>query len=251
MTAGRDLLPLTAVIADDEPIAREGLRHLLGAHEWVTVVGEAASGAATVELVERMRPDLLFLDVEMPGGTGVDVLARLHHRPFVVFTTAYSQHAVAAFELGALDYLLKPFGAERLQRALDRVRAAVGEPGESASDRLQEALRQGPMTRLFVRSGASVIPVSVGQITRLEAWGDYVTAYTTSTRYVVHVALQRLAERLDPATFARVHRAHLVNLSHVKAFRAQPGGALAAEMTDGTLVPVSRTHARAVRALGR
>jgi two-component system LytT family response regulator len=247
---GRAGAPLTVVIADDEPIAREGLRLLLGAHPWLALAGEAASGTATVEVVERVRPDLLFLDVEMPGGNGLEVLARLQHRPLVVFTTAYSQHAVTAFELGALDYLLKPFGSERLQLALERVRAGVGEPCEPAGDRLREALRRGPMTRLFVRSGGSVIPVAVGELTRVEAWGDYVTAYTTTSRYVVHVALQRLAERLDPMTFVRVHRAHLVNLSHVKAFRTQPGGGLAAEMRDGTLVPVSRTHARAVRALG-
>lgn len=248
---GRQAAPLTVVIADDEPIAREGLRHLLGAHPWLTLVGEAASGVATVALVERLRPDVLFLDVEMPGGTGLEVLAQLHHRPFVVFTTAYSQHAVTAFELGALDYLLKPFGGDRLQLALERVRAGVGEPCEPVGDRLREALRRGPMTRLFVRSGTSVIPVAVDDLARVEAWGDYVTAYTATSRYVVHVALQRLAERLDPARFVRVHRAHLVNLAHVRAFRAQPGGGLAAEMTDGTMVPVSRTHAKAVRALGR
>ncbi|HEX4934610.1 MAG TPA: LytTR family DNA-binding domain-containing protein [Gemmatimonadaceae bacterium] len=251
MTARRDGAPLTVVIADDEPIAREGLRHMLAAHDWLRVVGEAASGGATVTMVDALRPDVLFLDVEMPGGTGVDVLQRLTHRPFVVFTTAFSQHAVTAFELGAVDYLLKPFGGDRLQRALERVRAGAGEPAEDASDRLQEALRHGAMSRLFVRSGASVIPVAVEQITRVEAWGDYVTAYTTSSRYVVHLALQRLADRLDPARFVRVHRAHLVNLAHVKAFRPQPGGGLVAEMLDGASVPVSRTHARTIRALGR
>lgn len=250
MNAGRDAAPLSVVIADDEPIAREGLRHMLGAHDWLRVVGEAASGTATVEVVERLRPDVLFLDVEMPGGSGVEVLARLQHRPFVVFTTAYSQHAVTAFELGALDYLLKPFGSERLHLALERVRASAGEPSDAAGDRLQAALRRGPITRLFVRSGSSVLPVAVGQVTRLEAWGDYVTVYTTTSRYVVHLALQRLLERLDPERFVRVHRAHVVHLSHVKAFRAQPGGGMAAEMLDGTLVPVSRPHARAVRALG-
>lgn len=251
MSAGRDAAPLSVVIADDEPLAREGLRHLLRRHDWLTVAGEAASGAATVELVERLRPDLLFLDVEMPGGTGIEVLTRLAHRPMVVFTTAYSEHAVTAFELGALDYLLKPFGNDRLQLALERVRAGMGEPSEPAGDRLQEALRRGPMTRLFVRSGASVLPVAVGEIMHVQAWGDYVVAHTPRSRYVVHVALQRLLERLDPALFVRVHRAHVVNLSHVQAFRAQPGGGMAAELSDGTLVPVSRTHARAVRALGR
>jgi len=251
MSAEHDLAPLTAIIADDEQIARDGLRRMLAAHEWLTVVGEARSGDETVELVDRMRPDLLLLDVEMPGATGIQVLSRLTHHPFVIFTTAYSQHAVSAFELGAIDYLLKPFGADRLHLALERVRAGAGEPSESTGDRLKEALRQGAMSRLFVRSGMSVIPIAVDQVVRVEAWGDYVTVHTPSSRYVVHLALQRLAERLDAERFVRVHRAHLVNLAFVRAFRSQPGGALAAEMTDGTLIPVSRTHARAIRALGR
>lgn len=250
MTTRGDAAPLTVVIADDEPIAREGLRRMLEAHAWLSVVGEAASGDASVAMVDARRPDVLFLDVEMPGGNGIDVLRRLAHRPFVVFTTAFSQHAVTAFELGAVDYLLKPFGEERLRIALDRVRAGVGEPVEAVGDRLQEAMRQGAMTRLFVRSGHSVIPVAVEQVVRVEAWGDYVIAITTTSRYVVHLALQRLADRLDPARFVRVHRAHLVNLAHVKAFRAQPGGGLVAEMRDGATVPVSRAHARTIRALG-
>ena len=250
MTAHRDAAPLTVVIADDEPIARQGLRHMLAAHSWLSVVGEAASGDATVAMVDALRPDVLFLDVEMPGESGIDVLRRLTHAPMVIFTTAYSQHAVTAFELGAIDYLLKPFGAARFALALERLRAGVGEPVESVGDRLQEAMRRGTMSRLFVRSGSFVIPVAVEQVARVEAWGDYVIAHTTSTRYVIHLALQRLADRLDPARFVRVHRAHVVNLAHVKAFRAQPGGGLVAEMHDGAKVPVSRTYAKGIRALG-
>ncbi len=247
----RDVDPVPVVIADDEPIAREGLRTALTAWSWVRCVGEAASGGATVEMVDRLKPELLFLDIEMPGGNGLDVVQRLTHRPFIIFTTAWSQHAVTAFELGALDYLLKPFGADRLRAALERARAAIGEPVEHPVERLHEAMRSGPMTRLFVRSGASVLPVPVDAITHLEAWGDYVTAHTMGAKYVLHVALHRLEERLDPARFIRVHRAHLVNLAHVKAFRSQGGGQLAAELSDGRLVPVSRPHARAVRGLSR
>ncbi|MCU0647069.1 MAG: LytTR family DNA-binding domain-containing protein [Gemmatimonadaceae bacterium] len=243
--------PVTACVADDERIARDGLVRLLGATPWIRVVGEAASGAAAVELVDRLRPDVLFLDIEMPDGSGLDVLRQLTHRPFVVFTTAFGQHAVTAFELGAVDYLLKPFGAERLATALERVRAGLGEPVDRVADRLHDVMRQGPMTRLFVRSGAAVLPVMVDQLVRIEAWGDYVNAYTSTSRYVVHVALQRLVDRLDAATFVRVHRAHVVNLAFVRAFRTQSGGGMAAEMTDGTLVPVSRAYARQVRALGR
>lgn len=243
--------PVTAVVADDEPVAREGLRDALAGVTWLRCVALTGSGAETLEAVERLRPDVLFLDIQMPGGTGLEVMRRLQHRPFVVLTTAWAQHAVDAFELGAVDYLLKPFGEERLARALERVRAGLGEPREGVADRLQDALGQEPMRRLFVRAGATVVPVPVESLVHLEAWGDYVRAYTATSRHVVHVALHRLEQRLDPAVFLRVHRGHVVNLTHVRAFRSQGGGLLAAELSTGAFVPVSRTHARQVKRLAR
>lgn len=240
--------PVTVVVADDEPIAREGLKRALGRWPWVRWLGEAASGRATVELVERLRPDVLFLDIEMPGGTGLDVLRRLEHRPMVIFTTAYAEHAVTAFELGSVDYLLKPFGPDRLKVAMERVRAAVGEPRESVLDRLEEVRGRGPISRLFVRSGNAVLPVAVDALVHLEAWGDYVVAHTASSKYIVHIALHRLEARLDPSRFVRVHRGHLVNLENVAAFRSVDGGTVA-ELTTGARVPVSRSRAKQVRKL--
>jgi len=242
--------PVRALIVDDEPVAREGLRDLLGAVSWLACVSEAASGPAAVEAIDRLQPDLVFLDVQMPGYSGLEVLRRVKHQPFVVFTTAYGQHAVTAFELGAIDYLLKPFGAERLATTLERVRSAIGEPSAPALDRLAEAMSQGPMSRLFVRSGGSIIPVSVSAVSRFEAWGDYVTAYVASSRYVLHLSLNRLEERLDPATFVRIHRTHIVNLSHVTAFRRHGKGRLVAELDDGARLAVGRTRAKSLRDLG-
>lgn len=241
--------PVTALIADDEPIAREGLRAMLRDISWLSCVGEAANGIAAVEAIDRLRPELLFLDIEMPGLSGLDVLRRVTHQPLVLFTTAYAHHAVAAFELGALDYLLKPFAAARLATTLDRVRAALGEPMPPTADRLAEAMGHGPMTRLFVRSGSSIMPVAIETIVRFEAWGDYVTAYTARSRHVLHLSLNRLEERLDPARFVRVHRTHIVNLAQVVAFRRQDK-ALVAEMSDGARVAVNRTKARMFRELG-
>ena len=241
---------VTAVIADDEPVAREGLRAMLSDIAWITCVGDASNGVAAVEAVDRLRPDLLFLDIEMPGLSGLDVLRRVNHQPLVLFTTAYAQHAVTAFELGALDYLLKPFAAERLATALDRVRATLGEPMPPTADRLAEAMGRGPMTRLFARSGASIVPIPVDSIVRFEAWGDYVTAYTAKSRHMLHLSLNRLEERLDPARFVRVHRTHIVNIAHVVAFRRQDK-ALVAEMSDGARVAVNRSTARVLRELGK
>ena len=242
---------VTALIADDEPVARAGLRRMLGAFDWVTCVGETATGPATVAAINQLRPDVVFLDIQMPGLLGTEVAERIEHQPVIVFTTAFAQHAVAAFELGALDYLLKPFGAERLNTTMERLQAAVREPGAMpALARLRETLGEGPLIRLFVRSGASIVPVAVDDVSRFEAWGDYVLAFTGKTRHVLNLSLNHLAERLDPTRFVRIHRTHIVNLHHVVTFRRHGKGQLMAELKDGTQLVVSRSRAKAFRDLG-
>ena len=244
-------MKVATLIADDEAIARAGLRDLLGGYPWLSVVGEAASGPAAVEAINQLRPELVFLDVQMPGLLGTEVLARVRHQPFVVFTTAYAEHAVTAFELGGLDYLLKPFGRDRLATAMERVQTALGEPADRAPfDRLREALGQGPMSRLFVRSGGGIVPVAVAAVSWFEARGDYVAAHVGPVRHLLHLSLSRLETRLDPEKFLRIHRTHIVNLDRVTAFRRQGRGQLLAELSDGTRLPVSRTRARELRGLG-
>jgi two-component system LytT family response regulator len=187
----------------------------------------------------------------MPGLLGIDVVRRIEHQPLIIFTTAYSQHAVTAFEMSAVDYLLKPFGAVRLAAALERVRSAVGEPAAAGVlERLSATFASGPITRLFVRTGGSLIPLPVASVSRFDAEGDHVFAYTGNTRHVLNLTLSRLEERLDPARFVRVHRAHIVNLDHVRSFRPDARGNLGAELSDGTRVPVSRSKAQALRKLG-
>ncbi len=249
--------PVTVLIADDEPVARAGLRDMLGGIEWISIVGEAANGPAAVDAIDRLRPDLVFLDIQMPGILGTDVLRKTTHQPFVVFTTAFGQHAAAAFELGALDYLLKPFGAERLGKSLERIRAALGEPvAFSALDRLREALSSGPMTRLFVRTGQGITPVMVDGVSWFESSGDYVTAHTSAQsaglrhRYLLHLSLNRLETRLDPKRFSRIHRTHIVNMEHVVAFKRAGKGRLVAELRDGHQLPVSRERAKDLRIAG-
>jgi two-component system LytT family response regulator len=226
------------------------MRDMLAAISWVNCVGEAASGPATVDAINSLTPELVFLDIQMPGMLGTDVLRHVKPRPHVIFTTAFAEHAVTAFELGALDYLLKPFGQERLEKSLERARAAFGEPGgPSALDRLTEAFATGPMTRLFVRSGAAVLPIAVESVTHFDADGDYVTAHSARGKHLLHLSLNRLEARLDPAKFARVHRSHIVNLAHVSAFR-RVKGRVVAELSDGARVAVSRERARELRQLG-
>lgn len=245
-----DASRITTLIVDDEPIARAGLARMLAEFEWIDVIGEAANGAAAVEMIDAQKPELVFLDIQMPGLLGTDVLPRARHRPLAVFTTAYAQHAVVAFELGALDYLLKPFGEERLRAAVERVRSAVGEP-RNAFDRFSEAMSRAPMSRLFIRSGRSIVPLAVADIARFEAVGDYIAAHVGASPHLLHVSLNQLEERLDAAQFVRIHRAHIVNLGHVAAFHRQPDAQLVAQMIDGTSLPVSRAKAHALRTLAR
>jgi two-component system LytT family response regulator len=241
---------VSTLIADDEPVARAGLREMLSAIEWVTVIGEASNGPAAVEAIDRLKPELVLLDVQMPGLLGTDVLARLKHEPHVVFTTAYVEHAVEAFELGAIDYILKPFGPERLALAMERVRAALGEPAaHSALERLGGALGHGPISRLFVRSGGALVPLAVDRVAWFSADGDYVVAHAERSRHLLHLSLARLELRLDATRFLRIHRAHVVNLDFVRAFRRGSRGQLVAEMLDGTRLPVSRSRAQQLRHL--
>lgn len=243
---------VTAFIVDDEPVARAGLRAMLGAFDWVEVIGEAADGESAVRAIDAQRPELVFLDVQMPGLLGTDVLRRLDRRPFVIFTTAYSEHAVSAFELGAVDYLLKPFGPSRLAGAMERVRSALGEPATvDAVERLSGALAEDPISRLFVRIGGALVPLAIERVSRFEADGDYLIAHAGNARHLLHLSLTRLEARLDPRRFTRVHRTHIVNLDHVREFRRDERGNLEAEMLDGARVPVSRARAQELRNLAR
>lgn len=239
------------LVVDDEPVARAGLRAMLTAFDWVEVVGEAADGEAALEEINRLQPELVFLDVQMPGMLGTEVLSRMELQPFVIFTTAFSQHAVNAFELGAVDYLLKPFGPGRLSAAMERIRAAIGEPaGVGALERLTGALSSGPISRLFVRTGGSLVPLMITDVEWFEADGDYVIAHTDVKQHPLNLSLNRLEERLDPKRFVRVHRAHIVNLDRVRAFRRDSRGNLEAELINGGRVPVSRARAQELRSLG-
>jgi two-component system, LytTR family, response regulator len=243
---------VTVLVVDDEPIARAGLKAMLSGFDWIDVVGEAADGQSAVQAIETLKPELVFLDVQMPGLLGTDVLRHIDHRPFVIFTTAYSQHAVTAFELGAVDYLMKPFGPARLAAAMERVRGAIGQPSSvDAIERLSGALGGGPITRLFVRVGNSIVPVPLDRVSWLEADGDYVVAHVGGSRHLLHLSLTSLVTRLDPRRFAQVHRAHVVTLDHVRAFKRDARGKLEAELNDGTRVPVSRPRAQELRSLGR
>jgi two-component system LytT family response regulator len=243
-----------AVLVEDEPLARERLRELLAEVAWLEVVGEAADGRTAIERIDALRPDLVLLDVQLPECSGLEVLERVTHQPAVVFTTAYDRYAVAAFELQALDYVLKPFGRDRLQAALERARRALArtggaddgvEPPPPARERARSALAgAGPLTRLLVRDRGRIVPLQLRDVERLEAEDDYVALHVGGRRYLVELPLAEFEQRLDPERFVRVHRAHIVNLDFVRQLIPFDGARLTVEMRDGTRILARRTRSR-------
>ncbi len=243
----------TVLIVEDEAVAAETLRGYVDDADGFEVVGEARTGPEAVEALDRERPDLLLLDVELPEVSGVEVLLRTDHEPAVIFTTAYDQHAVTAFELGAFDYLVKPFGRERFRRALSRVRerldAGAGqEPEAPTSRRARTALSGGgPLERLFVRSAGSIVPVSVDEVVRLEASGDYVRVHLPGDSHLVSLSMAEFENRLDPDRFLRVHRSHIVNVDHVERLEEHDRRRLRVLLDDGSSVVASRSGSRELR----
>jgi len=242
-----------AFVVEDEPVARQQLCEWIDDCAWLERVGAAANAPDAIAGVLELRPEVLFLDVEIPGGTGLEVLAAAPHRPHVVFTTAYDRYAVAAFELEAVDYLLKPFGRERFDAALERLRRDLDrdDGADPAVLRARAALDAGPLQRLFAREGPRIVPIPVARVIRFEAEGDYVRAFVPEGAHLLHVAIGDLERRLDPAAFMRVHRSHLVHLEAVRQLREYGDRRFEIEMNDGSKIVSSRAGAQRLRQLIR
>lgn len=258
--------PLRAVIVEDEPLARVQLRDLVLATTQLALVGECDNGRDALALIAAHRPDVLFLDIHLPELDGLQVLERAGASgaalPQVVFTTAYDAYAVHAFELGAADYLVKPFTRERFTRAVARLtRAAQTDPTAMSADaplvgRVRELYGQSatgaPLQHLYVRERGRVRPIAVSTIERLEADDDYVVLVANGARHLLTVPLGELLDRLDGSRWVRIHRSHAVNLDHVRALLPQDAGRWAVVMQSGEKVLASRTGTRQLReSMGR
>ena len=233
--------PLRALVVEDEPLAQARLRDLLEPVSWVHWVGEAATVPAAREALTRLRPDLIFLDVLGAAETGTGV----------IFTTAHARFAVTAFELGALDYLLKPFGAERFARALERARPILLSRRSSAAERGREVLGPDRLQRLFLREGGRIVPLAVTDIERVQACDDVVLVHAGGRTFRLAVTLAELEERLDPRVFVRVHRSHLVNLDQLLSFAPTEDARFLVTLRSGTTLYASRQKSRELRGLGR
>jgi len=246
--------PIRTLVADDEAMARDTLRRLLAADPEVELVGECASGAETAAAIRREAPDLVFLDVQMPEGTGLTVAAALSAAaaPRVVFVTAFIEHALPAFDLCAVDYLLKPFDDERFGRALERAKRAVRE--REAADlarRLGSIAGAGPapVQRIAVREGSEVRLVPVEEIDWIGAQDYYAELHAGAQSYLLREPLRSLEERLDPRLFARVHRSAIVNVTRVRALEPASHGEWNLVLLDGQRLRLSRSHRGALGAL--
>ena len=245
---GTGLNRVRAVICEDEPLAIRALRKYLTAVEWVEVVGEARNGRDALRVIHKLEPELLFLDVRMPGLTGLEVLDALTHHPAVVFTTAHDEYAVPAFEHGAVDYLVKPFGQERLIETLDRVRVRLVGEGLAGSA-MPDRPRTHFASRLFARHRGDIVPVLTSEIVRVDAAPGGVELVTGGGSFDLDASLTEVLKRLDPGDFVRVHRSHVVNLTHVKSIRRYDERRLTLALDDGSSVVTSREGAKALRRL--
>jgi len=240
---------MRVIIVDDEHLARAVLREHLAAHADVTIVAECANGFEAVKAIGELAPDLVFLDIQMPKLDGFEVVelagAGKAHGPQYVFVTAYDRFALRAFEVHAIDYLLKPFARERLDAALAHARARL-QVADAPADGLQAvvqaaAARHGPLERVLIRDGARVQVVASSSIDYIEAQDDYVAICAGGKRWLKSQRLAELETLLDPQAFLRVHRSYIVNVGAIE--RIEPAGkdSHCALLRDGTRVPVSRS----------
>ncbi len=237
-----------AVVADDELLARQKLRQLLREEPQVDVVGESATAAETIELVRMAQPDLLFLDIRMPGMDGFDVIGALSSEPAismprVIFTTAYDNYALRAFEIHAVDYLLKPFTVERLHSAVENARRQLQSAKINGAHEDAVKLNEDKYTnRIVFKSRGRILFLPVSDIRWIGAEENYVRICTQSETHLLRETMSRLEEKLDPQMFLRVHRSSIVNLQFVKEVRTDADGECLVVLVNGQKIAMSRSY---------
>ena len=231
-------MPIKAIIIDDERLARNELKKLLQEHPEVLVVEEAANADEGIEKIESLNPDLIFLDIQMPGKTGFDLLAQLERTPKVIFTTAYDEYAFKAFEVNALDYLLKPIEPKRLSDAIQKVQA------ELEKEKLGfGGLNKGPLTdadQVFVKDGERCWFVKLSEVRLFESVGNYAKVFFGTNKPLVLKSLNSLEERLDERIFFRANRKHIINVKWIEKIETSFNSGLLVELKGGEKIEVSR-----------
>jgi len=240
-----DARPLRTLIVDDEPLAIERLQILCARVAGLQLAGTATDGQAALRLVEALQPELLFLDIAMPGLNGIDVaraLEGLPNRPAVIFVTAFDQFAVSAFDVAAVDYLLKPVAPDRLERAVSRVRAQLGTGAAKAP-------ASPYSTEFWVPHRAEIIRVPVDDLDLIEAERDYMRLHVGSRSYLLHQTITELERRLDPNRFIRLHRSTIARRDRIAGLKHDGCGTWTAELADGRSLRIGRTYLANVRSM--
>lgn len=234
---------MNIVIVDDSRLARKELAGLLSEQSRHEIVGEAADVQSALEIVNRLKPDLLLLDIHLPDGSGFDLLEKAEHTPKVIFTTAYEQHALRAFEVNALDYLLKPITAERLFQALEK----IDSDKIQSNTQIQASTNRKANDHLFIRDGERCHFVKYNEVRLLQVDGNYVRLYFRNTNAMMPRSLNYVEERLDSQVFFRANRQQIINLNFIANIELWIGDGLLIHMEDGTKVEVSRRQARELK----
>ena len=250
-------MPLKVLVVDDEPLAREGLRRMLEGDPQVEAVGEARNGREAIAAIRDQKPDVVLLDIQMPRMDGFAVVEAIgaDRMPSVIFVTAYDQYAVRAFEISAVDYLLKPVTEERFRMAFDRVtkrlRSVNAEECARQMLTVLDALAHSPrrLTRLAIRNGEKTLFLPVDTIDRIEACQNYVQLHAGQKSHLLHVPMSTIEASLDPDAFVRIHRSHIVNLRHIKHVWSVANGQYVLELQSGERLQSGRTYGDRIRAL--
>jgi two-component system LytT family response regulator len=236
------------ILADDEVLARQKLRQLLRNEPGIDVVGEGSTASETIDLVRATKPQLLFLDIQMPGMDGFDIAtelcsSKLEPMPHIIFTTAHDQYALRAFEINAMDYLLKPFTMERLSSAVERARKEILLDNQHPAGNGTASLNGSHYThRIVFKSRGRIVFLPVSDIRWIGAEENYVRISTQSETHLLRETMARLEEKLDPEMFLRVHRSSIVNLQHVKEVRTEADGEYAVVLVNGEKLTMSRGY---------
>lgn len=241
----------TCLIIDDEKLARDLLREYLESMEGIELLDECSKGSEAVEKINKLKPDLIFLDVQMPGMTGFEVLDEIDHEPYVIFITAYDQYAIRAFEKNAVDYLLKPLDEDRFRQSVTRAlnRKKMEEGGlENLLGSLRQVNRKETYdSHIFVQKSEKLFNLPVEEIIYLEASGDYTIISTKNDQFVSSSGIGKLEELMSPDIFIRVHRSTIVNVNYLKEIERHFNGGMVVKMQSGKSFPVSRTYAKQIR----
>lgn len=245
--------PLKAVIVDDEEPGREIVQEYLQERDEVAISAAFGAPSKAVDFINHHSVDLLFLDIQMPGMDGFELLEKLDSIPQVIFSTAYDAYALRAFEVNAIDYLLKPYTQQRFNEALQRV-LDKQESKEQEQERIQSIIKQYKKPhaypdRLFIRVGVKIIPISVKDIIWIKAEGDYSKIHTKNGAHLCSTGLGNLEEKLNPELFQRSHRSYLLAVKELENLESDGGGGFAAKMSDGAEIKVSRSHADEIKRL--